>query len=58
MAAKCEKFMSYSKNLIDICKNNYDWQKWNTWRIIGAKGTDMAYKCKMFEAVSLTLHGQ
>ena len=53
MAAKCEMFMNYRENFIGICKT----QIWlpNREYLRGHKCgmTNMAYKCKIFEAVNL-----
>ena len=57
MADKYEMFMNCSKiSFIGICKKKYECQTCNTKRIMHVKEKNIAYKCKIFEAVNLTLH--
>ena len=56
MAVKCEMFLNGNKNLIGICKTNMAAKK-EYRRDRRCERTNMANKCKLFEAVNLTLHG-
>ena len=63
MAAKCGIFMNCSKHFIDICKKKKKKtkemavkKKKEYMRDHRCEGKNMAYRCKIFEAVKLTLH--
>ena len=56
MAPKCEIFMNYSKKFMGICRKQIWLSKKEYLRDHRCERTNMAYKCKIFEAVTLTLH--
>ena len=57
MATKCEKFIKKSKNFIDICKTQIWLSNRECYRDHRCEGTNMVYKCKIFEAAYLPFNG-